>query len=61
MGADHAKEWKGGSITIGFERGANLFSPGQVVKGTVRIMLTRPCFPTRNITVGLYGSEQVHF
>ena len=37
------------------------YLPGQVVHGVVNLHLREPCFPAVNLTVGLYGSEDVYF
>lgn len=37
------------------------FYSGQTIQGTVNVNLIQDLFPVRNLTVGLYGREHVHF
>lgn len=53
--------WDGGHIIIQLQDNMISFVAGQVIQGIVHVSLQKPSFDSHNITIGLYGSEDVYF
>ncbi len=57
----HANIWRGGQIFIELQNNMISFTAGQVVQGIVHVNMQQPCFDCHNLTIGLYGSENIYF
>ena len=62
MGNDNESPFRGGTIEFSFpNRSRPTFLAGETVSGQVVVNLTGELFPVKNLTLGLYGHEFVHF
>lgn len=55
------KTFEGGSIHIEVQGNMLSQATGTIVNGIVHVNLMQPVFDSHNLTIGLYGTEDVHF